>query len=149
MNKLSIAFALFMAFQTLSVCQNKKNVIYGTIGMMPNVVYDINYERQIAESYKSSINLRVGFGESGSLVGTEKMALFSSQFLYGLNASRFEFGLGLGYYFDIQRMNFDKETEVQPVANLGFRHVQQNGHFVFRFGAGWPECIYASIGFAL
>ncbi len=159
MKKSIVAFVLFMAFQVVSVGQStddnfssvksKKNFIYGTVGAMPNIVYDLNYERQVASSYKSSINLRLGYGGNESLVGIAKMALLSTHFIYGLNASRVEFGLGLAYLFDIQRMNFNNETEVQPVANFGYRYVQQNGPFVFRIGAGWPECIYASVGFAV
>jgi hypothetical protein len=158
MKTIVIVCVLIFAFQVEAVCQNnkenldtyinRKNVIYATYGLMPNIVSDLNYERQIYLVYKSSIYLRIGYGNYKNENGIAKMGLISTSFIYGLHASHFEFGVGAAYLYDIERMNFYKKTEIQPIFNMGLRYMQENGPFVFRLGAGWPECFYASVGCA-
>ena len=65
---------------------NVKNAIYGTFGVFPMAVYNINYERNILKpdtSSVSSINLRLGYGKEGDLSGSAEMLLTSANFIFG------------------------------------------------------------------
>jgi len=161
MKSFLITFITFFTFQTLAVCQTnkverssdnfKKNVVYATLGMYPNAIYNFNYERQIIQPVKgpvSSVNLRIGYGVEGDLTGSEKLCLLSSNFIFGSGASHFETDLGAAYLFDIVKYNYDNKVGITPIINLGYRYQKKNGHFVFRTGIGWPDCIYISLGFA-
>jgi len=162
MRILIIASIIFVAFEIMAVCQatsdsvfsvnNKKNVVYGTLGLYPGTACNINYERQIIHSVKyalSSINIRLGFGLYGDLTGSENMFLLSSSFIFGQGSGHFETGLGAAYLFDIVRMNYDKKTDIIPSINAGYRFQKKTGQFVFRTGIGWPECIHISLGLAM
>ncbi|OFY63999.1 MAG: hypothetical protein A2V64_12370 [Bacteroidetes bacterium RBG_13_43_22] len=157
-----IVLIVFVTFEAMAVCQAtrdsvlsvnyKKNVVYGTFGLYPGATYNLNYERQIIHLVKcsvSSINIRLGYGVYGDLAGSEKLFLLSSNFIFGQGSSHFETDLGAAYLFDIVRMNSENENGVIPVINAGYRFQKKNGHFVFRTGIGWPDCIYMSLGFAM
>ena len=156
-----ILFFVFFAFQALAFCQTKedetsdnfrKDVVYGTVGFLPNIVCNINYERQIIHPIKgpvSSINLRLGFGVEGDLAGSENLCLLSSNFIFGSGSSHFETDIGAAYRFDVVKQYYYKKDGITPIINPGYRFQKKNGHFVFRTGIGWPDCIYLSLGFAL
>ena len=161
MKFLLIVLIAFFIFQTLAVCQTntdessssdfKKNVVYGTVGVFPAIA-NINYERQIIHPVKdplSSINLRIGYGISADMSGSEKLCLLSSNFIFGSGSSHFETDIGAAYRFNIVRDNYDKECGITPIIDLGYRFQKKNGHFVFRTGIGWPDFIHVSLGFAL
>jgi hypothetical protein len=161
MRLFSIVFITFFMIQTSVVCQTNsdssspdkyfKNVFYGTVGVIPNVAYNFNYERQLTNPVNdtSSIRLRLGIGGSGDLNGSEKMVLLSSNFVLGNGPGHLEIDLGAAYQFDIVRYKSDKKTGITPVISAGYRFQKKNGQFVFRTGFGWPDCIYISLGFAL
>ncbi len=129
-----------------------RNVVFGTFGAFPVAIYNINYERNIY--YKpitgsvSSINLRLGYGKEADLSGSAEMLLTSANFIFGPGSGHFEADIGVAYLFNIIRYKTDKKTGFTPVVNLGYRFQRSDGHFVFRTGLGWPDCIYASLGFA-
>jgi hypothetical protein len=161
MKLLLIGFIAFFTFQTLAVCQTKndasspdnfnKNVVYATVGLFPAIA-NLNYERQLFHPVKdpiSSINLRIGYGVSGDLAGSEKLCLLSSNFIFGSGSSHFETDIGAAYRFNIVRDNYDKKVGITPIIDLGYRFQKKNGQFVFRTGIGWPDCIHVSLGFAL
>ncbi|MFH0842202.1 MAG: hypothetical protein V1903_06235 [Bacteroidota bacterium] len=131
---------------------NIKNVVFGTFGVYPLAIYNINYERNIY--YKpvtgsvSSINLRLGFGKEADPSGSAELLLASTNFIFGPGSGHVEADLGAAYLFNIIRDNYDKKTGFSPLVNLGYRFQRNDGHFVFRTGLGWPDCIYASLGFA-
>ena len=130
----------------------KKNVVYATFGFLPNAIFNFNYERQLIHPGKepvSSINLRLGYGVEGNLDGSEKLVLLSSNFIFGSGSGHLETDIGAAYLFNIVKYNNDKKAGITPVINLGYRFQKKNGHFVFRTGIGWPDCIYLSLGFAL
>ena len=161
-NKMNFLLIAFFTFQTLAVCQTnidessssnfKKNVLYATFGLYPYAIFNFNYERQIIHPIKgpmSSINLRLGYGVEGDLSGSEELCLLSSNFIFGSGSGHFETDIGAAYLFNIVKDNYDKKVGITPIISLGYRFQKKNGHFVFRTGVGWPDCIYISLGFAL
>lgn len=157
-----IVLIIFIAFQTLAVCQTtsdsissenpKKNVVYGTVGLYPGSACNINYERQIIHPVNnplSSINIRLGYGVYGDLAGLEKLVLLSSNLIFGSGSGHFETDFGAAYRFDIVRTHSENKTGVTPIINAGYRFQRKNGQFVFRTGIGWPDCIYLSLGLAM
>ena len=58
-------------------------------------------------------------------------------------------------FFAFQTVVFCQTKEDETSDNFrknvvfGYRFQKKNGNFVFRTGAGWPDCIYLSLGFAL
>jgi hypothetical protein len=157
-----IVLIVFITFETMAVCQTtsdsflsesfRKNVVYGTFGLYPGAAYNLNYERQLIHLINyavSSINIRLGYGVYGDLAGSEKMFLLSSNFIFGQGSNHFETDLGAAYLFKIVRMNSENGNGVIPLINAGYRFQKRNGHFVFRTGIGWPDCIHLSLGFAM
>jgi hypothetical protein len=128
-----------------------KNVIYGTLGVIPGIVYNINYERQLTskDTDLNTISLRLGYGASGNLNGSAKMCLLSSNFIMGKEKGHLEMDLGAAYLFDIVRYESDKKTGIIPVFNIGYRFQKRNDQLVFRTGVGWPDCAYISLGLVL
>jgi hypothetical protein len=82
-----IGFFTFILVQLSGICQSDlnygsadnyfKNAVYGTLGVIANVAYNFNYERQLTNpvSDTNSINLRIGYGGSSNLGGSTRKFL--------------------------------------------------------------------------
>lgn len=124
-----------------------KNVIYGTLGIGP--IYGTilgNYERLISQpvnSFISAIGIRAcgGFWALWEETGTNYFSALTV--MTGRRASHLEAGAGLL----LRHFSYDGFNQLLPAGNIGYRLQKQDGHFVLRAGAGWPEAGYVSLGF--
>ncbi len=152
--KFSLLFA-FLLVTTLCFSQEhttdtvkhkiRKSSIYATFGGFPFYTTGLgNYEIMLAENpafFKTS-GFRFGAGVFRSYKGSGKAALVTFTALSGSENNHFEFGIGATY------MHFDDDKDiVAPAGNAGYRFQKPNGKFIFRTGMGFPEAVYASLGF--
>ncbi|MEM9687542.1 MAG: hypothetical protein AAF934_11570, partial [Bacteroidota bacterium] len=129
----------------------KKNAVYGSIGYLVYYgFYNINVERTLWDTNGiiTNIRARLGGGEwarggwGGSEGGTHFIGTLSA--LTGYRTFHFELNIGAVYLHDkINNKNF-----IYPASALGIRLQKPGEPYVFRFGIGFPEAIYLSLGIA-
>lgn len=171
---LLLVLLIFTSYCTIaneqdSIKTQPKNIIYVNAGTV--IVYSafsFNAERQLfATDKKYYINyylkasaggwawwMQLGGGAYGSL---------SLQGVFGPKTSHLELGLGLGVLYDKQGYNYAVSdanyfreplpsrgdfTTWAPAFSVGYRYQKPTGGFIYRVGAGFPDCIYISLGFA-
>ena len=60
--------------------------------------------------------------------------------LTGHEVSHFEYSIGGAYIVD------SNSQSIIPSASVGYRYQKHDGNLIYRFGVGFPEILYASIG---
>lgn len=144
-----------------------KNVVFGSIHIIGlGGGFDGSYERMIKESQDKFITSlwarasygtwAVGFGGEGTHVAVGLAALT------GLWKSHLEFNAGIASFYDSLDYGFSVSDAVYfnepkpskseyrqllPTVAAGYRFQKPGGHFIFRTGIGFPEGVYASLGF--
>ena len=132
----------------------KKNVIYGTLGVIIDDTYFTflgNYEHMIFElpnSFFHSFWIRIGAGPWVAFDangGTNYVSTLST--VMGKRSTHLEIGAGVLFTYDKGIKRFHPIVDDRHLAgNLGFRFQKPGGQFVFRTGIGWPEFMYLSLG---
>lgn len=131
----------------------KKNAVQGTLGTLPGFwgVINGNYERLISEKKKGlfkSYWFRAGAGLYVEWGGEGGHFVTGLTGLTGSNKNHLELNVGLALLFP----NFPYEyagphpIRVNPAGVIGYRFQKPQGKFVFRFGVGYPEAWYLSLG---
>jgi len=146
-----------------------KNAVYGTLAL---INLSINYERVIVGANAFDILLKASFGffyvPEGIGEKSKNGVQFLVQFimLHGRASNFIEYGIGLGSWYQpadatgiqssINGLNFGSHTSSPssqedlnffPAVNLGYRHQKSLKSPIFRFGIGFPEILYFSIGY--
>jgi len=146
-----------------------KNSGYFTLAL---INLSANYERVIVGTNAFNILLKASFGffyvPEGMGETSKNGVQFLLQFimLHGRASNFIEYGIGLGSWYQpadatgiqssINGLNFGSHTSSPssqedlnffPAVNLGYRYQKSLKSPIFRFGIGFPEILYFSIGY--
>jgi len=153
-------FALLFTFSLFAIVSfSQKNVadtlkhkihtsaLYGSLGFGPiygNVIG--NYEIMLVERpdkvFKTR-GLRVGFGAWELWEDFGWTSLVSYTCFTGAGNRHLELGIGATYMEFLSTNGFF----VFPATNIGYRYQKPGGRLIFRTGLGFPEILYASLGY--
>ncbi|MEM9686265.1 MAG: hypothetical protein AAF934_05015 [Bacteroidota bacterium] len=126
----------------------KKNKVYGTVGSLglSFIHYSISVERTLwnTNGLITNISARLGGGGWGGWTAGGTHFIGTIHALTGYRTFHFELNLGASYIRDTS----DDDYAVFPAAALGFRLQKPGDYFLFRFGGGFPEGGYLSLGIA-
>ncbi len=149
-----------------------KNVIHASVGFIPIPIpiwgaYGFSYERMLFDIRKGGINsiwARASLGEWGDPGGGGPFQLAGVTMLTGTGKGHFEVNISAVRIYDQHRYKDDKTglygygpdynavksdyVDFFPAGSLGYRFQKPDEHFVFRYGAGYPDGLYISLGAA-
>ena len=137
-----ISVTSFGQMESLDISEFDKNSVYGNVGIgglyFTATAY---YERLIFKPFeKNNISpiLKIGYGGYADWNGQSDYLLAQAGIITGINKHHFESSAGLVYY--------PKDQTAFPSILVGYRKQKPNSPFLFRTGIGFPEAIYAGIG---
>lgn len=123
----------------------KRNAIYGSIGMgIMNVSASMYYERIIG------VGIDVLRAETFIRAGKIGVAGFDNGECLSLDAGLL---IGEGRYSMAEltvgwHPNLGEVSDLIPIGgSVAVRYQKPQGNFIFRFGVGYPEALFASLGF--
>ncbi|MEM9687543.1 MAG: hypothetical protein AAF934_11575 [Bacteroidota bacterium] len=131
----------------------KKNAVYGTVGSLGLgfTHYSVNVERTLWDTNGIITNMRVRLGGGqwtevswGDEPQEDLHFIGSLNVLTGYRTFHLELGLGASY---IRHIDYG-DSIVSPNVILGIRLQKPGGNVIFRFGGGFPEEVYLSLGVA-
>ncbi len=149
----------------------RKNAVHALIGYLPApyFAYDVSYERMLFDIRKGILNsiwAKASWGGWGTWGEGGNFQRLGMSMLSGAGAGHIEINLGMvrrydrvgyddaSYIYDPQNGRIPTSVEKSdyvsfaPSGAIGFRFQQPGGHFLFRFGIGYPEMIYLGLGVA-
>lgn len=127
----------------------KKNAIYGSVGWEIFSVSASAYAERIVgqgiESWGAETFVRLGLiGLAGASDGNV-LAIDGGLLIPGLSRSKY----GLLEVAAGWHPTLNGEVDFPPVGGtVAYRYQKPQGHFIFRFGVGIPEIMFAGIGFS-
>jgi hypothetical protein len=127
---------------TLNNSEFNKNSIYGSVGSggfyFTATAY---YERLIFNPFEqNSISplFKIGYGGYADWNGQSDYIIAQAGIITGINKHHFESSAGIVFY--------PKDEIIFPSILVGYRKQKPNSPFMFRTGLGFPEALYAGIG---
>lgn len=173
MNKINTFVVIFLLAGTLCFGQNDqnsesiyRNAVHATVGHAGFMgALSLNYERKILDFREKNLKglwAKVGFGKSGEWSIGGPYQFITLGLLTGKNKGHFEINFGgtrmvrnYGYehgqymnpFFQPSPTPSDR-VDIGFVGSLGYRYQKPNRRFLLRYGIGYPESVYVSVGTA-
>ncbi len=141
---------------------NRSNAFYSSaifVGQTGGL--GINYERFLIQRNQKVFNaitgtICIGGFSDGNFYGCSRLTAF-----IGRSRNYFEFGWGVTIFYDRDQYSTDKQQSqfngsepikkdyvgLWPAMAIGYRYQEENKPTLFRFGIGYPEMLYMSVGF--
>jgi len=148
---------LLLILITISICaslyaqepeKENKNATYFTFGIGPIFSANISYERMVWKPGHDLINelwIRGNVGALGIIFGEKRYsASVTAQVLSAGKVIHWDMGVGFLCFIDKNAA----WGGILPTGNLGLRLQGKHNSPVFRFGIGFPDYVYASLGYA-
>ena len=122
-----------------------RNVIYGTLsyGFALGSI-SLNYEGMIWNPQRKHLNnlwlkASIGYFAVWNIVNTQyNISLVG---INGKGNKHLEYSIGTSLYYHKKSY-----SGILPSATIGYRYQKPKGKIIYRFGIGFPEAFYASIG---
>lgn len=145
-----ILFAISLCISAFAQEPEKtnKNAVYFTFGCSPFLTANISYEHKVWEPGHDLFNqiwIKGNVGAWAFVLGGEGYnTAVTAQVLSAGKLVHWDMGLGISYFtlMDLSPVN------ILPAGNLGLRLQKKKNSPIFRFGIGFPEILYASLGYA-
>lgn len=135
-----------------------KNALYFSLGGMSQ---SLNFETNFANTERSAWCFKMGAGLNQEPFGSNYQHLLAGiTYLSGRKRkSHFELSAGAIFmlahenYKENKRMRYENQSlsdfmRLNPTAYMGYRYQKPGGHFIFRYGFGYPEISAISFGYA-
>jgi len=135
-----------------------KNALYLSMGI---TAQSLNYEVNIANTKRSALHLKTGIGFNQALFNDNGQFISTGiSYITGrMRKNHLEINAGGLLSFESESYDYSKrmhfaELSIRDFLNLnflgyiGYRYQKPGGHFIFRFGYGYPEITSVSFGYA-
>jgi len=138
----------FKIIDTVMTPSLKKNSLYATLAPGGYSIIGGYYERLLLHSPENIIKYvygRIGAGGFAEFFGKQGFVYSGSVGgLIGAGKNHLEVYLGVAsFYSYYEGLHHYFNT---PLATAAYKYQKPEGHFVFRFGGGWPENVFISTG---
>ncbi|MDA3853690.1 MAG: hypothetical protein PF444_05550 [Bacteroidales bacterium] len=135
-----------------------KHALYLSLGGgSQSLIYEIN----MANTHRSAWYFKSGIGFNQEIFGSSAQHLLAGiTYLTGRQRkSHFELSAGSVLMFEAEDYRYYKQQHYEnqsiryfihfnPTAYMGYRYHKPGGHFIFRYGFGYPEITAMSFGYA-
>ena len=126
--------------------KENKNAVYLTVGSI--FIIDISYERMIWNPNRNllgELRLRGSVGYMSTFYNPGHNARLTVHALSAGEVLRWDFGAGVIIY---PEYNYTRPFELSIACSAGMRIYDKSNSLLLRFGIGFPELLYISLGYA-
>ncbi|GAB5558109.1 MAG: hypothetical protein SchgKO_23220 [Schleiferiaceae bacterium] len=136
--------------QSEEVVKKPRASAYATLGsFMISAALIANLEFQLFSMGKNSdhdVYLNVGGGPLATIMVYGYYYKAGLTGVFGSGSKHFEFGLGVGTYYQYLEFTPDSHLITVPTLTLGYRYQKPEGGILYRAGFNFPEGAYLSVG---